>query len=79
MEGENRWVVTTSGDRPMARVAEDLAGEGFTVDEVLHEIGSITGAASAEVAQKLSKIAGVTDVSPEPGADVGPPGSPETW
>jgi len=73
------WVVTTSGDRPLEEVANELRKSGFKVGEVLHEIGMITGEGEDEVAEKLRKVKGVTDVSANVGADVGPPGSTDTW
>jgi hypothetical protein len=68
-------VVTTSGDRPLQDVAKDLKKSGFKVDQVLHEIGLITGEGGEDVAVKLRKVKGVTDVSADVGADVGPPDS----
>jgi hypothetical protein len=59
------WVVTTSGDRPLEDVAKDLTKSGFKVGQVLHP--------------KLRKVKGVTDVSANVGADVGPPDSSDTW
>jgi hypothetical protein len=73
------WVVTTSGDRPLAEVAKDLKKSGFRVGEVLDELNMITGEAGHDAAAKARKVKGVTDVSANAGADVGPPGSSETW
>ena len=75
-----KWVITTSGDRPISDVEKDLTGTGFAVDSVLDAIGAIIGSGDEKVAEKLRKIPGVTDVSPEPPTiDIGPPDSPETW
>jgi hypothetical protein len=73
------WVVTTSGDRPIAEVAKDLKKSGFKVGEVLHELNMITGEGGHDAAAKARKVKGVKDVSANVGADVGPPGSSETW
>jgi hypothetical protein len=73
------WIVTTSGDRPMADVRKDLEDAGFSIGQVLEEVGSITGAAADETAKKLRSIKGVADVSENAPIDIGPPGSPETW
>jgi hypothetical protein len=73
------WVVTTSGDRPLEEVANELRKSGFKVGEVLHELGLITGEGEDDVAEKLRKVKGVTDVSANAGADVGPPDSKDTW
>ena len=72
------WVVTASG-RPLEEVAEELRKSGFKVGEVLHEIGLITGQGEDDVAEKLRKVKGVTNVSANVGADVGPPDSTDTW
>jgi hypothetical protein len=73
------WVVTTSGERPLEDVAEDLKKSGLNVGEILHEIGMITGQGRDDIAEKLRKVKGVTDVSANAGADVGPPDSTDTW
>ena len=73
------WIITTSGERPAKDVAKDLKAKGFTVDQVMDEIGTITGAADDAVAAKLRGIDGVTDVSPDSPIDIGPPDSPTTW
>jgi hypothetical protein len=73
------WIVTTSGERPTKDVAKDLRAKGFSVDQVLDEIGAITGAADESVVPKLRAVKGVSDVSPEGTIDIGPPDSPTTW
>ena len=73
------WVVTTSGDRPPKDVAKDLKARGFSVDQVLDEIGVITGAADDDVVPSLRRIKGVADVSPDTPIDIGPPDAPTTW
>lgn len=79
MANKQDWVVTTSGDRPVKEVAKDLERSGFAVDQVLDEIGIITGAASEDVVKKARAIRGVADVSRDEAIDIGPPGAPETW
>jgi hypothetical protein len=73
------WVVTTSGDRPLEDVAKELRKSGLKVGDVLHEIGLITGEGDDDIAEKLRKVKGVTDVFANAGADVGPPDAKETW
>lgn len=73
------WIVTTSGGRPVKDVVKDLKAKGFVVDQVLDEIGTITGAADNAVVAKLRTIDGVADVSPEEEIDIGPPDQPTTW
>jgi hypothetical protein len=79
MADTKEWIVTTSPDRPVKEIANDLKEAGFTVGQVLEEIGSITGAASEEAVKKARSIAGVVDVSPDTPINIGPPDSPETW
>jgi hypothetical protein len=69
------WVVTASGDRPLADVAKDLKQGGFKVAQVLHELHLITGQGGDDDAEKARKVKGVKDVSANVGASVGPPGS----
>jgi hypothetical protein len=73
------WVVTTSSDRSIGDVAKDLSAAGFKVDQKLEAIGVITGQGDQKAVAKARTIRGVTDVSPEPKVDIGPPGSSDTW
>ena len=74
MPENKRWVVTTSGDRPLKEVQKRLAEKGFAVHQVLDAIGCITGAASEDVAEEARAVPGVADVSPEPPPiSIGPP------
>jgi hypothetical protein len=79
MPAKKGWVVTISGDRPIAEVEKDLAGAGLKVGQVLKEIGSITGVGDDNLESKLRAIRGVVDVSPDTPIDIGPPDSPKTW
>lgn len=79
MAENKKWVVTTSGDRPLSEVKEKLAEAGFSVDQVFDEIGSITGSGGDDVAERLRSVPGVTDVSPDSPIDIGPPDAPVTW
>jgi hypothetical protein len=71
-----RWVVTTSGDRPINDVASDIAAAGFAIDQVLEAIPIITGSATDAVAEAVGAIPGVDDVSPDQPPDTIPPDSP---
>ena len=73
------WVVTTSGDRPLAEIAKELSKAGFAVDQTLDQIGVITGRSDDKGVKKARAIRGVADVSPETPVDIGPPNSPDTW
>jgi len=77
MSNKRNLVVTVSGERPISDVEKDLKKAGLSVNQVLSEIGCITGVGDKAVADKLRKIPGVADVSPEgPPANVGPPDAP---
>ena len=78
MAKQKRWVVTTSGNQPLSDVRKNLIESGFTVDQVLGEIGLITGAAEDDVADRVRNIPGVVDISPEARIDIGPPDAPIT-
>lgn len=79
MANSKRWIVTTGGERSTKEVAADLKSKGFAVDQVLDEIGAITGAADDSVVAKVRGIKGVADVSPDGDIDIGPPDAPTTW
>jgi hypothetical protein len=73
------WIITTSSDRPIADIAEDLKSAGLTVSQVNDQISSISGTGAAGLKSKLQKVKGVVDVSPDTPIDIGPPGSTDTW
>jgi len=79
MANEKRWVVTTSGNQSLSDIHKTLVDSGFKVDQVLTEIGLITGVAEDEVVNKVRQVAGVVDVSPEQSVNLDPPDSPTTW
>lgn len=79
MPDTTSWIVTTSGEHPVAEVAAALSAAGAEVGEVLSEIGVITLRCAAGRVAGLRRVAGVSDVSPGVGIDIGPPGSPDTW
>ena len=68
-----KWIVTTSGERSLSEVKKKLTESGFAVDQVLDDIGIITGTSSDEDAERLRSVDGVTDVSPDQIVDIGPP------
>ena len=71
-----KWIVTTSGKSSLSDVKKRLTESGFAVDQVLDEIGVITGTSSDDNVERLRKVAGVADVSPDEQVDIGPPDSP---
>jgi hypothetical protein len=73
------WVVTTSGDRPVADIAKDLSAAGFAVEQTLDQIGIITGKSDHKTIGKVRAVRGVADIAPETTVDIGPPNSRETW
>lgn len=79
MAERKKWIVTMSGDRPISEIKKDLVKTGFTVDQVLDEIGSIIGSADNDAAERIRAIRGVSDVSPDTPINIGPPDAPVTW
>lgn len=71
-----KWIVTTSGKRPLRDVKKQLTESGFAVDQVLDEIGIITGTSSDDVVERVRSVKGVVDVSPDEKIDIGPPDAP---
>jgi hypothetical protein len=69
-------VVTLTGDRPIDEVADDLRAAGLSVDQVLTSTGIVTGSAEPGATDRLRKVKGVADVSPDHPVDIGPPGAP---
>lgn len=79
MTKRKKWIVTTSGDRALGDVKKKLTEAGFAVDQVLGEIGCITGSADDDVAERLRSVPGVVDVSADTPINIGPPDSTVTW
>jgi hypothetical protein len=79
MTADKVWLITTTGDRPIGDVAEDLTRAGLVGARILKDIGCITGSAPEKQAAKLRQVRGVGDVSPDQPIDIGPPGSRTTW
>jgi hypothetical protein len=75
MDVSSRWVITTSGDRPIGDVAGDVTAVGFEIDQILEVVGIITGSATDRVAEAVRAVPGVADVSPDLPVDIGPPDS----
>lgn len=73
------WIIAVSTDRPLQDIAKDLSDAGLLGAQVLEEINVITGKAADKSLEKLRKVRGVVDVSPDMPVDVGPPDSPTTW
>lgn len=67
---DERITVTVSGD-PDA-VAEQLRAAGMNVDQVLSEVGVITGSAAAGQQASLAEIPGVVSVEAEHGFQLPP-------
>ena len=79
MATTKKWVVTLSNEKSVSEVSRELAKTGFDIDQVLDQIGCITGSGSDEVAQKLRKVPGVADVSPEATIQLPPSDESVTW
>ena len=74
MPDKPTWIITATGERPVAEVVSDLRKAGLVVGSVLAEIGVVTGQCSPAQATSMRKVAGVADVSSDAPLDIGPPG-----
>jgi hypothetical protein len=79
MSGSKKWIVTSAGDSPLNELKKQLIEKGFTVEQVMNEIGIITGTAEEDVVEKIKKVPGVADISPDTDINIGNPDSPVTW
>ena len=75
-KSKKKWIVTISDKKSLSDVKKKLTESGFSVDQVLDEIGVITGTSGDENVERLRKVAGVADVSPDEQVDIGPPDAP---
>ncbi|GAB3174854.1 hypothetical protein [Telluribacter humicola] len=79
MSESKKWIVTTTGERDLDEVRQDLTKKGFKVEQVLDQIGCLTGSASEEVAHQLRSMPGIADVSPDADIQLPPADDPVTW
>ena len=73
--GLAHWTITLRPGADMAQAARALHASGLVVTDQLDTIGVINGAAPQRLLARLRQVAGVADVSPLLGFDIGPPGS----
>lgn len=74
-----RWVVTIDPGQSPADIGDRLRAEGFSVDQMLSEIGIVIGDADDAAAERVRLLDAVKDVSPEHAIDIGGPGTDPTW
>ena len=80
MSAKKTWIVLTSGDEPLQKIAEKLEEKGFTVESTLDAIGQIVCQGSEEEKEEALKIKGVTDIfASHDDINIGPPDSDLTW
>lgn len=78
MARSKRWIVTLAEGAEVGDVSPRLSAAGFEIDEVLQEIGVVTGRGEDSVARELRRLSGVEDVSEEGEIGVAPPDS-DVW
>ena len=74
MRKPNTWVITTSGQPPLAEVRRTVLQVGGALQSSLDELGVLLVQGSATQAAAWRKLAGVVAVEAEQAVDVGPPG-----
>lgn len=70
------WVVTLAPDISPAQARSALAQAGLQIDQVLEEIGVVTGHGAAGLHAALRRVDGVVDVAEQAPIDIGPPDAP---
>jgi hypothetical protein len=70
------WVVTLAPDTAAGPVSAALTRAGLQVEQVLTEIGVITGRGASGLGGKLRRVLGVADVAEHAAIDIGPPDAP---
>ncbi len=79
MSQNKKWIVTTSGARPLRDVVERLTENGFVVVQVLGEIGCIIGTADEDEIKRMQAVPGIADISLDAAINIGPPDLPFSW
>ena len=71
MSDISKWIVTLSNAEAFAPLHGKVQAAGFKTEQALEEIGVITGTADKAVVEKLRRIPGVIDVSPDLSVSIG--------
>lgn len=80
MPTKKKWVILTSGKRPLKDISKELKKKGFAIDHVMEAIGQITGEATSEIKTSAKDIDGITDIIlSHDDIQLGDPDSTETW
>ena len=80
MPVNKKWIIITSGTRPLKDISADLEKHGFKVQHELDAIGQITGEGSEEIHSKLKSVQGVTDIfDSHEDIQLGDPDMEVTW
>lgn len=74
-----KWLVTVDLDKSIQEIRGQLESEGFVVDNLLADVGCITGQANQETVNRSRQIAGILDISPDVPIQLPPPDEQETW
>ena len=69
------WVITTSGQPPLAEVCRTVLQVGGALQSSLDELGLLLVHGSSTQAAAWRKLAGVVAVEADQAVDVGPPGT----
>jgi hypothetical protein len=70
---KTRFIITTTGQLPLADVVVALRKAGLELEEVMDAIGIVTGHCASSKAAGLRKVVGVSDVTADGPVGVGPP------
>jgi glycine cleavage system aminomethyltransferase T len=73
MPKKEHWIITLTGEQPLPKAIAGLRKAGLEIDQVMDVIGVVTGSAGKAEVNKLRKVVGVADVSPDSAVDIGPP------
>jgi len=74
-----RWIVTLAGDASPEKIAEDLRAKGFVVEQVLGDVGVITGQASDSTVEKLKVLPTLQSIEPDQPIQLPDPSTGITW
>jgi hypothetical protein len=76
---QQRWIVTVDPQENPETVAERLRAQGFEVEQILAEVGSITGFVPKHKVPELRPVPGVVAIEPDVEIQLPPPDSSPTW
>ena len=74
-----QWIITVKEGTNIQELTKKITLEGFKVDQVMDQIGCITGSADLKIIQKIRPFDEIVDISQNSSISLGDSDSSITW